>query len=106
MNLISIQQFVEERNRNANIQLLDVRENYEHAICSIGAIHIPMHEIYNRQKELSPTKKTFVFCKSGRRAEAVANLLSTEFGFKEVFAVIGGIQAYAEQVDKSLELYD
>jgi rhodanese-related sulfurtransferase len=88
------------------VQLLDVREPYEYAICSIGGKHIPMAEVTARISELNANRPICVLCKTGKRAAAVANLLETEFGFKHVMVVDGGITAYAEKVDSSIEKYD
>jgi rhodanese-related sulfurtransferase len=89
-----------------DIQLLDVREPYEHAICSIGGKHIPMAEVSGRIAELKQDQPICVLCKTGKRAAAVANLLETEFGFKNVMVVDGGITAYADKVDPTIEKYD
>jgi rhodanese-related sulfurtransferase len=43
-------------------------------------------------------------CQSGRRAEAVVNLLETEFHFPNVFVMEGGILGWIEHVDPSLKL--
>jgi rhodanese-related sulfurtransferase len=42
-------------------------------------------------------------CQSGRRAEAVVNLLETEFHFPQVFVMEGGILGWIEHVDPSLK---
>jgi len=42
-------------------------------------------------------------CQSGRRAEAVVNLLETEYHFPHVFVMEGGINGWIEHVDPSLK---
>ena len=64
--------------------IVDVRENYEYANCNIGFLHIPMGEINERVKEIPSDKKIIVMCQSGKRAEAVANLLETEYQINPV----------------------
>jgi len=84
--------------------IVDVRENYEYSNCNIGFLHIPMGEISERINEIPSDKKIIVMCQSGRRAEAVANLLETEYEINPVFILEGGIIAWKEQIDQTLQL--
>lgn len=97
---------------NAKLQLdegecviLDVRETYEHQICSIASIQIPMAEVSQRVNELPTDQLIIVMCKTGKRAEAVANLLITEFGFSNVSVLEGGIFAWIDNNEPHLEKY-
>lgn len=91
---------------NENIQLIDVRETYEFAICKMPkSVNIPMGELSDRYDEIKKSEAVYISCKSGKRAEAVANFLETEYNFENVFIVDGGITAYIEEVDSSLETY-
>jgi rhodanese-related sulfurtransferase len=83
--------------------IIDVRENYEYSNCNIGFLHIPMGEINERINEIPRTKKIIVMCQSGRRAEAVANLLETEYKMLPIFIMEGGIIAWKEQSDQTLQ---
>lgn len=85
--------------------LLDIREPYEVEICSVGGTLIPMAEINERVNELPKEQLIGVMCKSGRRAEAVANLLSTDFGLENVAIIEGGIIAWIELNQENLEIY-
>lgn len=92
--------------QNQSLNILDVREMYEYNICKIdGAVNIPMGEITERVDELERDEALYVCCKSGKRAEAVCNLLITDYGFENLILIEGGIEAYANQIDNSLELY-
>lgn len=85
--------------------ILDVRERYEFDICSIEAIQIPMGEIVDRLSEIPRDKKIAVLCRSGKRAEAVANLLITEHNFNDVVVVEGGILAWIDKYGTHQETY-
>lgn len=87
------------------IIILDVREPYELEICRVQAMHIPMAEISSRVKELPSDQQLVVMCKSGQRASAVANLLTTDFQLNNIWVLNGGILAWIEQVDQQLEQY-
>ncbi len=85
--------------------ILDVRENYEFDICSIESLQIPMDELFGRLDELPTDKKIAVMCKSGKRAEAVANILETEYNIAQIVVMEGGILAWIEKYATHLELY-
>jgi rhodanese-related sulfurtransferase len=86
-------------------QLLDVRETWETSICCKGGIKIPMHNVIDSMHELDKTKIILVLCKTGRRAEAVANLLCTEFPELQVSFIEGGITRWLQLDDPSFEIY-
>lgn len=87
------------------VELIDIREPWEVAICSIGGTAIPMHEITEKVAELSAQKAYVIVCKTGRRAEAVANLLESEFHFSDVAILEGGITEWFAQTQPSYEMY-
>lgn len=105
MIYISIKEFDKMFKNDSDFQLVDVREQYEYNICNLNSVHIPMAEIVSRINEINTEKRVCVLCKTGKRAEAVANLLETDYGFIDILVVEGGILAYAEQIDKNLEVY-
>lgn len=84
--------------------LLDIRENYEREACSIPSYHIPMAEVCGRLSELPVDKEVVIMCKSGKRAEALTNLLESDFGKAPLFVLDGGITAWAEQIDPTLDI--
>jgi len=105
MNFISAEELNQKITSNSGIKILDVRDSYEYDICEIGGIKIPMSEITDRISELDPNDNFAVMCRSGKRAEAVANLLEKEYQFTSVNVLIGGILGRIEAIDNSLEIY-
>jgi rhodanese-related sulfurtransferase len=105
MIYISVNEFDKLLKEKYDFQLVDVREQYEYNICKLNSVHIPMAEIISRMNEIDSDKQICVLCKTGKRAEAVANLLETDYDFKDVLVVEGGIIAYAGQIDNNLEIY-
>jgi len=85
--------------------IVDIREPYEVEVCSIGGLHIPMGEVCNRINELKAYDRVVIMCKSGKRAEALANLLIEDYGLQNVSVLRGGIQAWIDDVDNSIEIY-
>lgn len=105
MQYISAIELKAKQDNKENFILLDVRENYEHEICSIGGLHIPMENIISRVNELPKDQTIVVMCRSGKRAESVGNLLLSELNFSDVLILDGGILSWIEQVDNQLEIY-
>lgn len=87
-----------------NYLIVDIREDYEYEEANIGSLHIPMGEVADRIDELKTDKKIAILCRSGRRAEAVSNLLENDFDMSNVCIVEGGILAWKDEVDSSLGL--
>lgn len=86
-------------------QLLDVREPWEHAICMIdGSVPVPMREIPGRVAELDDTRPTVCICHAGMRSAHVAMFLERQ-GWPEVYNLVGGVDAWARQVDTAMPLY-
>jgi sulfur-carrier protein adenylyltransferase/sulfurtransferase len=74
--------------------LLDVRQDFEYAEGHLpGALHIPLPELADRAGELDPALPAVVYCRSGKRSLAGANLLSG-LGFRDVVSMQGGILAW------------
>jgi rhodanese-related sulfurtransferase len=87
------------------VEIIDVREPWEYEICHVGTVNIPMGTITSMVAELDKTKQFLLICKTGRRAEAVANLLERDHGFAEISIMEGGITAWYALQDPSYELY-
>jgi len=85
--------------------LLDVREPHELAISALpNAKNIPLGTLAARLSELDTAREMVVFCKGGTRSMRALELL-TSAGFKKVKNLKGGINAWAEQVDRELPVY-
>ena len=84
--------------------LLDVREPWEVAIgCIPGSVCIPMHEIPARLEELDAKAAIIVMCQVGGRSQRAAEFLAAR-GFGSVSNLRGGIEAWAREVDPSLQV--
>lgn len=87
------------------VHLLDVRTSEElDEAAIVGALHIPLHELPGRHAELPRDKPIAVLCHHGVRSETAARFLD-KAGFVDVMSVMGGIDAYALDVDPALPRY-
>jgi rhodanese-related sulfurtransferase len=85
--------------------LLDVREPWEFDICRIdGSRLLPMHRIVADLGELDPERETVVICHHGVRSRRVALYMEHQ-GFSRVINLQGGVDAWAQEVDRDMPLY-
>lgn len=105
MNLISPIELKQKLDNQEDIDVIDIRENYENDIVSISAKNVPMALVMENLSTLPKTKPVIFFCKNGGRAGALTDLLETHYGFDNVYNLEGGIMGYIETVDPSLPTY-
>jgi adenylyltransferase/sulfurtransferase len=93
---------------NDNFLLLDVREPYENQIAQLattfGGKFIPQNDVPNRISELDPAQDIIVHCRSGARSQKIAELLKSQ-GFQNVSNLAGGILAWSDEIDPSVQKY-
>lgn len=87
-----------------NICLLDVREPSEYSICNIGGTLIPLGVLPMRVNELNPADEIAVICHHGNRSRFAVNFLK-QHGFRCVRNVTGGIEAWAQRIDRTMRRY-
>ena len=90
--------------RNDNFLLLDVREPYEFQIAQIGGKLIPQNDVPNRLGELNREQEIIVHCRSGARSQKIAEFLQAN-GFQKVSNVAGGILAWSDEIDPTVQKY-
>lgn len=87
--------------------LLDVREAWEFERCHInGSELIPMHQIPHSVENgrLDPTREIVLICHHGIRSRQVAYYLENQ-GFTRLINLEGGVEAWAQDVDPTMERY-
>lgn len=85
-----------------DFELIDVREEHEAEEVNIGAKLIPMGEAIDRAAEFPKDKMVVVHCRSGKRSATVIQALESQFGYTNLYNLKGGILAWVEEVDPSL----
>lgn len=89
----------------APLRLIDVREPHELAISHIpGAENIPLGQLAARLSELDSAQEIVLICKSGSRSTRALELLYSA-GFRKLKNLLGGVNAWAEEVDPSQPVY-
>jgi len=89
----------------AEVVILDVREPHEWEISAIeGSLRIPKGQVVARAAEIPRDVEVVVQCKSGIRSRD-AILMLQELGFTNLVNLVGGINAWAREIDPSLPTY-
>lgn len=106
MKEYSVQELKSALDAGKEVQLIDVREPWEVEICAIeGSDKIPMGEILTRATELKKEVPVVIQCRSGGRSANVVNALEMQLGLENLYNLNGGILAWADQIDTSMEKY-
>jgi len=84
--------------------VLDVREPHEYQICNLGGHLIPLGDLPTRVHELDSSREIVAHCKMGGRSAKAVDFLR-QAGFKKVWNLAGGINAWAEKVDPKVPKY-
>lgn len=102
---ITVRQLAEWQRAGTAFQLVDVREPYETRIARIpGSDAIPLGELQAQIAKIRRDQPVVVHCHIGSRSfEAVQYL--HEHGFSNAVNLVGGIDAYATQVDTTMVRY-
>ena len=102
---ISVIELQRKLQTGGELVVLDVREPFEFEIASIeGSRLIPLGQLGERVDELQRDRETVVLCKSGVRSAHAVELLQRS-GFGKAFNLDGGIDAWADQVDPTMQKY-
>lgn len=89
----------------ASMVLLDVREPWEWGVCRLpGSITISLGKIPARAEELSRDAEIVVLCHHGIRSRH-ASMYLERAGFTNLNNLVGGIDAWAREVDPKMPTY-
>lgn len=91
--------------KSDKLVVLDVREPWERNICALPeATAIPMREVPARAEELPKDAELVIMCHHGIRSQQVALYLE-RVGFDKLHNVVGGIAAWAREIDTKMQTY-
>src|SRR5580698_9999307 len=101
---LSVKELKQRMDAGEDIFLLDVREPYEYQIAQIGGTLIPQNDVPNRLAEIPRDREIVVQCRSGARSQRIAEFLK-QSGYTQVVNLAGGILAWSDEVDPSVQKY-
>lgn len=98
-------QLAERLKQGDSIRLIDVRQPLEAKISTLpGAEIIPYEQIAQKIDQFNPQEEIVLFCRTGSRSAWAQRLLKNA-GFSNVKNLRGGINAWAREVDASVNQY-
>ena len=106
-NEISVTQLKKMFDNHDDFVLVDVREEPEWDICKIqGAKLIPLSHILNGNIDILEDieKDLVLYCHTGARSAEALNILRNK-GFKSLKNLVGGIDAWANEIDPEVVVY-
>ena len=105
MEDITVQELKERLGKNSHIQLVDVREPEEFAICNLGGELIPLGELPKQAARIRRDVPVVVICHHGFRSAQAINYLRQRLGYDNLLNLRGGIHAWATQIDPNMAVY-
>lgn len=102
---ISVTDLKQKLDAGEKPQLIDVRETWELEICQLAGVkNLPMSEISSRTQDIEAAAETIIICHHGGRSMQVAMWLEQQ-GFAEMTNLVGGMDAWALEIDPSMGRY-
>ncbi|MDW8274113.1 MAG: rhodanese-like domain-containing protein [Chitinophagales bacterium] len=102
---ITVQELKQMIDNGHDFQLIDVREPHEYEICNLNGLLIPMNEVPDQTDKFDRQKTVVVHCRSGARSARVIEYLQNAHGFTNLYNLKGGILAWADEIDPSIQKY-
>jgi rhodanese-related sulfurtransferase len=104
MQEITVQDLKQKKDKGEDFQLIDVREDFEYEMSNLGGMLIPLGGILIESEKIDRTKPAVVMCRSGKRSAAAIMQLEQQ-GFTNLVNLKGGILAWADEIDPTLNVY-
>jgi len=110
---ITVQELVEWMQQRPDVVLLDIREPFELRLARLDderVVYAPLSILANAgvpalpEPARDPLAEIVVFCHHGVRSVEVVAWLR-EMGWQRAVNLLGGIEAYASQIDRSVGFY-
>ena len=97
MEDITVNELRQRQEATEKLNIIDVREDWEHQENNIGGLNIPLGTVPTRLGELESMKEQelVVYCRTGNRSGKVKQFLQQQ-GFSKVRNLLGGIEEWQE----------
>jgi sulfur-carrier protein adenylyltransferase/sulfurtransferase len=87
------------------VVIVDVREPFEYEIAHLeNSKLIPLSDLPDHVDELDRAKEIVALCHTGTRSALAVDFLKGA-GFEKTFNLAGGINAWAEEIDPTMQKY-
>ena len=89
----------ERLDNKEDLQLIDVREDYEHDEFNIGGTLIPLGNILQQAEHIRKDKPVILYCHKGIRSQIAIQRLQEKFHLKNLINLIGGTEAWRKEFE-------
>jgi len=86
-----------------DFQLIDCREDFEYDMGHINGELISLNTIIDQETKVARDKDVVIHCRSGKRSGMAVKELESRFGLQNLYNLTGGILAWKEQIDPSVQ---
>lgn len=100
----SVHELKQMLDNGEDFQLVDVREQHEYDSANLNGELIPLKKILVHADKISRDKPVIIHCKSGGRSGVAVNALEQAGGFTNLYNLKGGIMAWKNEIDNSLDV--
>ena len=102
---VSVRDLADWIHKVPDLCVVDVREAWELKISGLPcARHIPMRQILEDPLKLPEDAPVVLICRNGHRTAVLMYWLQ-EQGFRNVYNVVGGLNAWSSEVDPTMRQY-
>ena len=101
----TVEELKEMMDKGEDFQLIDVREDFEYEMSNLGGLLIPLGGILIEAERIAKDKPVIMQCRSGKRSAAAITQLEQNFGFTNLYNLQGGILAWQQEIDPTIEVY-
>ena len=105
MKSITVKELKSKIDNGEKFKLIDVREEYESEIASLGGELIPLATVLENADKFKSDVPVIVHCRSGKRSATAIMQLEKMHGYDNLYNLEGGILAWAEEIDPSMDKY-
>lgn len=94
MHHISVSELKEKLKDPACLQLVDVREPWEHELYNIGGTLIPLGSLIENIEKISTSKTVVFYCQKGIRSQIAIQRLEQKLQLTNLVNLQGGMDAW------------
>lgn len=94
MNTITTEELKAKINNKDNIQIVDLREDYEFEEHNIGGINIPMDNFLSSLDQIDTSRQVVLCCRTGKKSAAMTLTLKRKLDLNTFYSLKGGVFAY------------
>jgi len=98
MKTITPIELIKLMNEQVSIQLIDVREFYEHEDFNIGGSLIPLGEVIHYIDQIEKEIPVILYCQKGVRSQIGIQRLENKFPFENLYNLIGGMDEWRKKI--------